>query len=191
MITVLIFLMLLFNVNAHAGENVQLWNKVIENNQKAEEVDKIVAAHMFMNTFKYKSDSDLWGTNDYWATPMQMLKSGGGDCEDYAIAKYFMLRHMGVDDDKLKITYVVKENLGHMVLLYYPIKDKEPFVLDNLMWEILPLSHRKDLQTVYAFNNRTFWIMADGKTRKIGNGTRLKLWQNVLNRIQGEMLSAN
>ena len=42
---------------------------------------------------------------DYWATPVESLRKGEADCEDYAIAKYFTLRQLGVADDKLRITY--------------------------------------------------------------------------------------
>ena len=34
------------------------------------------------------------------------MGTGGGDCEDYAIAKYFSLIKLGIPDEKLRITYV-------------------------------------------------------------------------------------
>ena len=51
-----------------------------------------------------------------------MLARGEGDCEDFAIAKYFTARTLGVPDNKLRITYVYikrrwKPNEAHMVLL--------------------------------------------------------------------------
>ncbi|BBN52020.1 hypothetical protein TRE132_01450 [Pseudomonas chlororaphis subsp. aurantiaca] len=54
-------------------------------------------------------------------TPVEALWKGAGDCEDYAIAKYFSLRHLGVSSDKLRITYVkaLRQNRAHMVLTYY------------------------------------------------------------------------
>ena len=52
------------------------------------------------------SDDEHWGKRDYWATPIEMLATNGGDCEDFSIAKYLTLTQLRVPSDKLRITYV-------------------------------------------------------------------------------------
>lgn len=39
---------------------------------------------------------DIYTTSDYWATPYEFLARDKGDCEDYVIAKYFALLHLGI-----------------------------------------------------------------------------------------------
>ena len=47
---------------------------------------------------------------DYWATPIEFMGTGAGDCEDYAIAKYFSLINLGIPEDKLRIPTLHIEN---------------------------------------------------------------------------------
>jgi predicted transglutaminase-like cysteine proteinase len=49
----------------------------------------------FFNKIPYLTDQEHWGVPDYWATPAEMVASWGGDCEDYAIAKYMSLKELG------------------------------------------------------------------------------------------------
>lgn len=69
----------------------------------------------------YTSDDDLYDRSDYWAAPAETVASERGDCEDYAILQYAILRHLGVPDNRLMITLVdAKRNdqgLDHAVLL--------------------------------------------------------------------------
>ena len=39
----------------------------------------------------FRTDDAAWGESDHWASPLEVLQVGHGDCEDYAIAKYFSL----------------------------------------------------------------------------------------------------
>ena len=91
---------------------------------------------------------------DYWAAPIEALKSGKGDCEDYAIAKYMTLISMGIGAENLRITYVKATDFGqaHMVLAYYETLNEVPLILDNLNSNILPATKRPDLIPVYGFN---------------------------------------
>jgi predicted transglutaminase-like cysteine proteinase len=49
------------------------------------------------------SDFAQYGQIDVWSSPLATLARGGGDCEDYAIAKYVALRLAGVAPDDLRI----------------------------------------------------------------------------------------
>ncbi|MBL3278677.1 hypothetical protein ELP91_28930, partial [Klebsiella pneumoniae] len=80
---------------------------------------------------------DVWGQVDYWGSPLETLTKGQGDCEDYAIGKYFALMAAGVPSARMRLVYVRAQNGGviqaHMVLAYYPTPDAEPLILDNLI----------------------------------------------------------
>jgi predicted transglutaminase-like cysteine proteinase len=100
---------------------------------KAESVNEAV------NTYAYLDDEDNWGKPDYWQTPVEFLSRGGGDCEDFAIAKYEWLRELGVPEDQMRIA-VVYDNYQHMthtVLTVHTDQKEPPLVLDNQTTEIL------------------------------------------------------
>lgn len=137
---------------------------------------------------RYVEDIDLWREVDYWATPIQALIKGAGDCEDYAIAKYFSLRRMGIPSEKLRITYVkaLRQNRAHMVLTYYSSPQAQPLVLDSLMDAIKPASQRPDLLPVYAFNGEGLWLTGTTGNKKVGDTKRLSRWQDLLKKMQAE-----
>ena len=90
--------------------------------------EKIISANDFFNQIEWVSDLEHWKKEDYWATPIETLATNGGDCEDFSIGKYFTLSEIGVDTEKIRITYVkaLDYNQAHMVLAYYPSPEAEP-----------------------------------------------------------------
>jgi len=176
----------------YARERVVIWEKLISSNKNANSLEKLRVVNNFFNKMNFANDIDLWGEEDYWATPLQMLTSNGGDCEDYSIAKYFTLRKMGIPADRMRLTYVkaLELNQAHMILTYYPGPDEEPLVLDNLVKDIQIASNRKDLVRVYSFNGTDLWLAKErGADKLIGRSGRLSSWQEVIARINDEQIS--
>jgi len=176
----------------YARERIIIWEKLIIRNKNADNLKKLTVVNDFFNKMNFANDIDLWGEEDYWATPLQMLTSNGGDCEDYSIAKYFTLRKMGIPADRMRLTYVkaLKLNQAHMVVTYYPAPDAEPLILDNLVTDIQIASNRKDLVRVYSFNGTDLWLAKErGGDKHIGRSGRLSRWQEVIARITDEKIS--
>lgn len=107
---------------AQARTRVEEWDAMLESSKDETILNKIKNVNDFFNKITYKTDLSVWGEKDYWATPFEFMGSGAGDCEDYAIAKYFSLVKLGISDEKLRITYVSykkansKFEQAHMVL---------------------------------------------------------------------------
>ncbi|WP_341889710.1 transglutaminase-like cysteine peptidase [Variovorax sp. YR752] len=137
-------------------------------------------------------DAAVWGQDDYWASPLEMLEKGRGDCEDYAIAKYFSLLGAGVPMARLRLVYVRAAIGGpggavqaHMVLAWYAQPGAEPLILDNLIGEVRPASRRPDLTPVFSFNGEGLWQGAAGAAA--GDPTaRLSRWREVLAKARAE-----
>jgi predicted transglutaminase-like cysteine proteinase len=91
----------------------------------------------------YRSDRAIWGVGDRWATPVEMARKGAGDCEDFAIAKYWLLRSLGVADEKLQMVVLqdTRRQLFHAVLVVHTASGG--YVLDNV-------TNRLQLDTAYA-----------------------------------------
>ena len=174
---------------ASAKQRVVDWQKLIDTNQSETVSNKLKLANDFFNQVKFVSDLEHWGVDDYWATPVEMLATDGGDCEDFSIGKYFTLIALGIPEDKLRITYVkaLKFNLAHMVLAYYETPDADPLVLDNLNKTLLPASSRDDLQPIYSFNGSGLWLAKErGGGRRVGGSDRLHLWTGLIKKMNAE-----
>ncbi|UZE95998.1 transglutaminase-like cysteine peptidase [Alkalimarinus alittae] len=139
---------------AAARERIERWQAMTLLSDKLLIERKLSLVNDFFNEAEFKTDMSQWGKEDYWASPVELLSTNAGDCEDYSIAKYFTLLAMGVPAENLRITYVkaVRLNQAHMVLAYYEEPNKEPLILDNMIGRILPASERPDLLPVYSFN---------------------------------------
>ena len=175
-----------------APNRLMVWQRLVRDTRPAVEASNPNAgqtlrrANEFFNQVPYYNDIKHWGMDDYWATPVEMLGTFGGDCEDYSIAKYLTLKDLGIPIERLRITYVRALNLNesHMVLAYYPQPDADPLILDNLIGDIRPASQRPDLQPVYSFNDDDLWLPS-GLTRKGGAGN-VRLWQGLLQKLAKE-----
>ena len=174
-----------------AKKRFQDWDKLIKQNQNKSEVEKLQHVNDFFNRIRYVSDLEHWKIEDYWATPAEMLATNGGDCEDYAIAKYFTLVAMHVDPNKLKITYVKarvnNKMIAHMVLTYYAQSNAIPLVLDNLNKQIRPATQRSDLTPVYAFNGDGLWIVKSRtQQNRVGGSGKIRFWNEMKSRMGKE-----
>ncbi|MNF56380.1 hypothetical protein D3C84_378640 [compost metagenome] len=172
-----------------AKGRIEAWNQMLQSESADPEREQLNAVNRFFNQqLSFQDDTRVWRQTDYWATPVESLVKGAGDCEDYALAKYFSLRQLGVPSEKLRITYVkaLTQNQAHMVLTYYASPTADPLVLDNLIGEIRPASQRKDLLPVYAFNAEGLYMPGANGGKRSGDSKRLSRWQDVLQKMQVE-----
>lgn len=137
----------------------------------------------YMNEMTWIADSELWKQPDYWATPFETITTFGGDCEDIAIAKYLVLRLMGVPDEHLGFSHVItSKKEHHMVLLYRDTENDLTMILDNQHQDVKSAKDRPDLLAVYIFQNdgTVYTIKDEGDAKrsvksKIEN-KRLEKW---------------
>ncbi len=164
--------------------------------QSAPESDKLKKINDFFNNkIMFADDIDVWRQTDYWATPLESIGRHAGDCEDFSIAKYMVLKAVNIPNDKLRLTYVRAEiNFqghrsvrAHMVLSYYSTPLSEPLILDSLRPEISTASERKDLAPIFSFNDKGIWV-GNGNKPKGDAQSHLSRWRDVLSRMQADGL---
>lgn len=138
---------------------------------------QLEAVNFYINTIVPRHDEQNYQQEDYWASRGEFLSKGGGDCEDYAIAKFYTLKDLGFDTQKMGLC-VVKEqgkDFWHMVLFVFGKAKEEPLVLDNRNFKVLPLSKRVDLVEIkecmneegtFKFENNAFVLMGSRKPHK-------------------------
>lgn len=179
-----------------SAQSFRDWKKMIENTGNLDTKEKLKRVNEFVNRrIQFVDDQTIWGQSDYWATPMQTIGKGAGDCEDIAILKYYSLLNLSVPDNQLRLIYV-KASIGgqgssvtqaHMVLAYYPTPDAEPLVLDNLITEIRPASRRPDIKPIFSFNSQgVYQGPSAGNAPGAGGVGSLSRWQDLLKRASAE-----
>lgn len=117
----------------------------------------VTRVNNMINSIEYINDSKLWYTTDYWANPIEFF-SKGGDCEDFAIAKYFSLRMLGVPDERMRIAIVqdLEKNIPHAILIVY--LDNGPVMLDNQNKRVLSAYSEKRYKPIFSINRDAWWL---------------------------------
>lgn len=110
-----------------------------------------------LNARPYVLDNRNWGQSDYWATPVEFLQRGG-DCEDYAIAKYTALRALGVPEERLRLAIVhdKEKNIPHALLIVYDADGA--LVLDNQAPEVREARQVNRYRPIFSINRTAWWL---------------------------------
>ena len=170
-----------------ARARLEAWKRDAAERRRSPAVEALMLADVnrMLNRVPFVDDAVHWGEDDYWATPAETIGSNGADCEDFTIAKYFLLKELGVPIARMRLTYVksLRLNQPHMVLAYYARPDAEPLVLDNLEDTVRPASQRRDLLPVYSFNDEEVWIELRGRA---GSPQQLRNWRALMERLDWE-----
>ena len=180
-------------ISPRAVAGVQALQPLLTEGRDQNDIARLEAVNQFYNRrILFRDDQEVWGVSDYWASPLEMLDKGKGDCEDFTIAKYFSLVAIGMPASKLRLVYVRAQIGGphgaqqpHMVLAYYPDPEAEPLILDNLISELRPASRRPDLVPVFSFNDEGLWQGVGAKSA--GDPvSRLSRWREVLAKARAQ-----
>jgi Bacterial transglutaminase-like cysteine proteinase BTLCP len=115
------------------------------------------------------SDWAQYGYADFWASPLQTLGSGAGDCEDYAIVKYVALRTGRVlpDDLRLVIVQNEKRDIGHAVVAVR--YEQRWLILDNRTMSILDADDVRDYRPLFALDQQGTRAVATAAVEHVTN----------------------
>ena len=122
---------------------------------RAQQIDRV---QQRLNQLPYRDDLANWHRLDYWATPSEFLRKGG-DCEDYAIAKYFALRAVGWPpaDLRVMLSHRRGDSTGHAYLIVRSAGGW--LVLDNqALTAYQPNGPIDGLWAGYSLNETSLWI---------------------------------
>lgn len=110
-----------------------------------------------VNETRYIVDSRNWGQSDYWATPAEFLQKGG-DCEDFAIAKYIALRLLGVPEERMRVAIVHdnQKNIPHAVLVVYT--EQGSYLLDNQNKNLIDAESGSRYRPIFSINRTAWWL---------------------------------
>ncbi len=131
--------------------------------------EQLVAVNAYMNARPYVTDTRNWGKKDYWATPAEFL-TRSGDCEDYAIAKFFALKRLGWNADAMRLAAVkdLDRGTGHAVLIVSD--DGNSWLLDNQIKQVVKTGTVRRYEPVYSINENAWWrhrVVAPSRTTSV------------------------
>ena len=142
------------------------WKNLVRYAKQSDAMERLRAVNGYFNQWRPKNDEDTWNTPEYWAAPGEFIAQRGGDCEDYAIAKYFALRFLGVAADRLRIVVVQRkdEHGAYAAQLHAVLAARANggwFVLDNNARpknNIFPhTQYRGRFEPLYSVNENGAW----------------------------------
>lgn len=133
------------------------WSAMVRSARGMDRASQLAVVNSFFNKFPYRTDLELYGKSEYWASPAEFL-AHSGDCEDYAIAKFFTLKELGFSDRDLKVVavYDTGRRIGHAILRAN--LSGQSYVLDNLTPSVMPESRFHNYRALYAMNESGTWV---------------------------------
>lgn len=164
-------------------QRLSAWQQLIHSSARyAFEKELLQAVNFFINQNRYSPDLADSGFDRNWQAPWEFIASGFGDCEEYAMAKFFTLQAMGIPTQKMRLVFVLvdQERIPHLVLSYRRDNNSTPLILDNLTNGIYEGEDRTDLLPVFSFSFQEIWLMKGWRT-SIRSPHKLNLpgWQRI------------
>ncbi|MBY0407304.1 MAG: transglutaminase-like cysteine peptidase [Rickettsiales bacterium] len=138
--------------------SVNQWRDMVESLKELPLDEQLEQVNQWSNQHPYIEDQINWGLEDFWETPQEFMEISG-DCEDYAISKYYTLRALGVPPSQMRIIILQDLNLGgviHAVLGVYD-EDGELYVLDNQSQEVTPALQIYHYRPIFGINEEAWW----------------------------------
>ncbi len=132
------------------------WQELIESLKGQPKKVQLNRINTYMNLYRYIMDPINWGIKDYWEIPKEFF-GRFGDCEDYAIVKYFSLRALGWKASDMKIVVLQDLNLriAHAILAVK--HDNKEFVLDNQIGLVVDSKRIRHYRPIYSVNEQGWW----------------------------------
>lgn len=136
---------------------IRQWHKMLSSIRGKNFREQLSEINSWGNAHPYIVDQINWGVEDYWETPNEFM-AVNGDCEDYAIAKYYSLRALGVSREKLRIIVLQDFNLGGIIHAVLGVYDgEELLILDNQIRQVMPAAKIYHYRPIYAVNEAEWW----------------------------------
>lgn len=133
--------------------------------------------------FSYRRDR-----GDRWLNREEFYALGGGDCEDFALAKYHTYLEAGLSRGEFVFIYARQKASGeyHIALIHLPSGK----LLDSLTTDTRPILHRDDLEEIFRFDGTHFY---PGQIKHLSRGQlrSLQQWQALIRKVEDTAIATS
>jgi predicted transglutaminase-like cysteine proteinase len=140
------------------------WGAVVASLDGLELRAKLDRVNAAVNRHPYIPSTVNWHESNHWETPFEFLRKGG-QCQDYAVAKYLLLREAGVPASSLRLVVLRDTHLGLDHAVTVAFVRGEALVLDNQQQEVVPASRLDYCRPYYSINEQGWWLHRGGNAR--------------------------
>ncbi|MGE0254515.1 MAG: transglutaminase-like cysteine peptidase [Alphaproteobacteria bacterium] len=120
--------------------------------------------------FRYVTDSTNWAKPDYWETPEEIVERGAMDCEGFAIFKFFLAVHAGIDPETMLVLagVIPSTREGHAVLVSRVDEGGRDsfYILDNRLRHMLAIEDAGDLVAAFSVDPDRYLVYLPNKDRR-------------------------
>ena len=140
-----------------ASPGIAGWKSEIQSLKGLPRQEQLERINLFLNNMPYVNDMARYGKREYWRTTPERFFKYGGDCKDYAIAKYVSLRALGFSVEQLRIAVVWDKikKIPHAILT---VKENDnTYVLDNQIKKIERAVTIQRYEPIFSINSESWW----------------------------------
>lgn len=133
------------------------WARFVEALKQANVTKKLNATNLEINRRSYVTDLVNWKQSDFWATPIEFF-ARNGDCEDFAISKFFTLLYAGLSNEVMKVVIVDDMNLGIAHAVFAIDTPDGIMILDNQIKAVIRADRIYHYRAIYALDLSGAWV---------------------------------
>jgi hypothetical protein len=150
---------------------------------------RLQAINSRVNTaFVYDSDRNIWGRDDYWATPLENVEKGRMDCEDFASLKLYLAYIAGVDPNDLVLLAGRIRSSGEDHVVLWARANGQGYVLDNRLPYVVGSGSYTDFTVLFSVSLQRLQIYRDALPEKMARASRTA---SPLSRTNDDMILAD
>ncbi len=133
------------------------WAEVIERFRGLPLRNQIDGINAAVNAHPYVSALTNWGDPAHWETPFEFFRHNG-QCQDYAVTKFLLLRELGVPDSAMRVVVLrdMRREVDHAVLAV--AVSGRALMLDNLARNVVSADADPDYHAYYSINGSGWWL---------------------------------
>ena len=139
------------------GCRLQEWRTFLGGLSGLDRETQIDEVNDWVNDHPYIEDPNNWGRTDYWAAPSEFL-TRSGDCEDFAIMKYFSLRELGIPEDDMRLVVLMDTNLNLLHAVLVVRNEGVWYSLDNQTSSVVAADRMRHYVPYYSINANAYWV---------------------------------
>lgn len=135
------------------------WRSLVRRFRDLDRVGQMEAVNALVNKLPYVTDDKLYGRLDLWDDPLRFFGQGG-DCEEFALAKYALLWHLGFHPERMQVLAVTRlsDMTGHAVLGVSMAGNT--YILDQTCDRVVTDDNCTDYRLVYTLCSRGVHVPA-------------------------------